>query len=408
MSSNGGEILPRLIVLLALGFVLTGFATLLGPRSTAGIETAPAVTDTEGNGQPAEGRAFDASLRNPESLDAPTEQLPMVLKVLDTRLVAQLTGGAGSHNDTASRWGIHGTDLGHMFWHRDQLYMVFGDTFGEGGLGGRNWQSNSLARLADPVPAEGLHIEEMITGPDGVAKELIPSRKIEGVEKTVIPTNGISIDGRMYLHYMSVTSWGDAGGQWDVRHSGFAYSDDDGRNWNVPESAIWPGGSGFEQVALVRGEDYVYTFGIPGGRWGGVRLRRVAPGSILEKEAYEYWDGAGWTRQADAAALAVPAPVGELSVVWSDRHKLWLMMYLNPGRRAAVLRTAPELVGPWGEEHVVVTADEYPGLYAPYIVPASGADDDVYFTMSMWKPYNVFLMRMKLATGTLTAGNDAT
>jgi hypothetical protein len=70
-----------------------------------------------------------------------------------------------------------------------------------------------------------------------------------------------------------------------------------------------------------------------------------------------------------------------------------------------VLRTAPLLTGPWSEEQLVVTAGDYPGLYAPYIVPMSTLGDDVYFTMSQWGPYNVFLLYMTLEgiPGTLTA-----
>lgn len=318
-----------------------------------------------------------------------------MIAVTDAELVGQLTG-PGSPNETAARWDVYGTDLGHMFWHRDQLYMVFGDTFGEGGMGGENWRSNTLARLADPHPREGLRIEAMITGPEGKAKELIPSRKIDGVEKTVIPTNGISINGRMYLHYMSVSRWGGGTGRWEVGHSGLAYSDDDGQTWTVPESAIWPGGTGFEQVALLRDSSYVYMLGIPGGRFGGVRLRRVAPGRMLDRGAYEYWDGQGWSADPAAAEVVVPSPVGELSVAWNALHQRWMMMYLNAERRAVMLRMAPELTGPWGPEQVVVQSKRDRRYYAPYIVPLNELGGDVFFTLSRWHQYNVFLMRMKL------------
>lgn len=350
----------------------------------------------------------EAKLNSPNSTLAPSDELPMALDIIDTELVSQVTG-ADSLNHTALRWGIYGTDLGHMFWHRDKLYMVFGDTFGEGGLGGKNWRSNALARLADPNPAQGLRIEAMITGPDGAAKELIPSRKIAGIEKTVIPTHGISADGRMYLHYMSVRRWGENSGQWDVRHSGFAYSDNDGQTWYTPRSAVWSQKIGFEQVALVHGGDgYIYTLGIPGGRWGGIRLRRVLPHGILDPQAYEYWNGESWVADPKAAVTIIPPPVGELSVAWSTRHRRWLMMYLNPERHAVVLRTAPDLTGPWAKEQVVVTAEQYPGLYAPYIVPVSELGDDVYFTLSMWGRYNVFLMHMSLqqVSDSLHARND--
>lgn len=44
------------------------------------------------------------------------------------RVVATLTG-PDSINDTFTRYGIYGTDLGHTFDYHDELYMVFGDTF---------------------------------------------------------------------------------------------------------------------------------------------------------------------------------------------------------------------------------------------------------------------------------------
>ncbi|MFC6658288.1 DUF4185 domain-containing protein [Roseibium salinum] len=252
-----------------------------------------------------------------------------------------------------------------------------------------------MARIADPNPHSGLPIETMVTGADGKAKELLASRKIDGVEMTVIPTQGISIDGRMYLHYMSVRHWGKPG-HWDVRHSGIAYSDDNGQNWVVPAEAVEKNAIGFEQVAFVRKNGTLYTFGIPEGRFGGVKLRRVAPRHILARNAYEYWNGTQWVRDAAAAKTIVPGPVGELSVAWSEAHGCWIMMYGDPDKRAVVLRTARQLTGPWGEELIVAKRDDYPGLYGPYIVPGSEIDGELYYTLSQWDPYNVFLMRTSL------------
>lgn len=283
-----------------------------------------------------------------------------------------------------------------MFWHRDQLHMVFGDTFGPGGLGGENWRSNVLARIADPDPRNGFPIESMISGTDGKAKELLPSRKIDGEEMTVIPTQGISLGGRMLLHYMSVREWADTGGVWSVNHSGFAYSDDDGETWVLPAQATWPADSGFEQVAFAIEDGILYTLGIPEGRFGGVQLRRVRPEEVLVKDAYEYWDGRDWTPRPRAAATIVPAPVGELSVAWSESQGRWLMLYLDSAQRAVVLRSAPHLTGPWDEPRTVITAKDYPGLYAPYFVPGREVDSDIYYTLSQWGPYNVFLLHTQL------------
>ncbi|HZD04178.1 MAG TPA: DUF4185 domain-containing protein, partial [Longimicrobiales bacterium] len=148
----------------------------------------------------------DSVAAAPVAPSVPGEEYTPV-EASDTRLLGQITG-SDSVNGTAERWGVHGTDLGHMFWHRGHLYMVFGDTFGKGGRGGRNWRSNTLARLADPDPdRDVLRIESMVTGPGGLARELIPSRKVDGIEKTVIPTNGVSTGDRMILQYMSVRRW---------------------------------------------------------------------------------------------------------------------------------------------------------------------------------------------------------
>jgi hypothetical protein len=317
--------------------------------------------------------------------------MPMIVS---TNVVSQVTGvDSPNHTD---RWDLYGGDLGHMMWHQGSLYMVFGDSFGKPGLLGKHWRSNTMARLADPDPRHGFPIATMMTAPDGTAEELIHSRKIDGLEMTVIPTNGISIDGRMYLDYMSVKHWEATDGAWTVGHSGLAYSDDNGQTWNKPQSAVWPGGTGFEQVAFVRQDDAIYSFGIPEGRFGGVRLRRVAPDRMLDPAAYQYWDGTTWTSDAATAAIIVPAPVGELSVAWSSANHVWVMMYLDQKADTIVLRTAPRLTGPWSDKRTVVTSTQYPGLYAPFIVPGSNVDKDIYYTMSLWSKYNVFLMHTVL------------
>ena len=381
--SPGGPVLSRRSL---LGAAAAGVTTLVG------AVLAPGLTDR------AEGGPAGALLPRGEGLaprgvpdrgtTLPVVSGPAVVSSVDR--VAQLTG-PGSLNDTAARWDVVGADLGHMFWYDGAIYMVFGDTLG---VDGADWRSNTMARIPSPDPAAGLRFGSMITGPAGRAAELLPSLKIDNVEKTVIPTYGIAVGGRMFLHYMSVRHWG-APGQWDVNYSGLAYSDDGGRTWVKDAGARWPGGGNLAQVAMVESGGDVYLFGIPAGRSGGVQLARVAESDLLELSRYTYWDGASWSVDPARATLVVPGPVGELSVAWNSYVRRWLMMYLDVGRSAIVVRSAPELTGPWGPEQVVATAAEYPELYAPYIVPMD-TGRDVYFTMSQSGPYEVYLMRMRL------------
>lgn len=304
--------------------------------------------------------------------------------------VAQVTG-PGSVNDTARRWDVYGADLGHMLWYEGSLYMVFGDTFGPGG---HDWRSNTMARIASPVPSSGLPFASMVTGRGGAAAELLGSKKVDGVEQTVIPTYGIAVGSRMYLHYMSVRHW-TSPGRWQINYSGMAWSDDGGRTWVKDPGTRWPAGSNFGQVAMAEQRGTVYLLGIPAGRFGGVQVARVSSADLLSLGDYRYWDGTTWSADPAAAATVVPAPVGELSVRWSSYLGRWLMMYLDESRAAVVLRTAPQLTGPWTAEQVVTTAAQYPELYAPYLVPVE-TGPDVYFTMSQYGPYEVYLMRARL------------
>jgi hypothetical protein len=281
------------------------------------------------------------------------------------RVVAVLTG-SGSINQTDVRWGVHGTDLGHTFEHDGVVYMVFGDTFGENR---GDWRSNVAAVVTDDDPSDGLTFEAMLEDRPVHAGELIGKSMVPGFEVTVIPTYGMSVGDRMYLHYMAVRQWGEPG-HWDLSASGWAFSDDIGQSWTVDREAMWPGDSNFGQVAIVTVGDYHYVFGIPGGRFGGVHLARVALGKLLELATYDYWDGSAWVSGDAASARDVlPAPVGELSVRWNSQYGKWLMMYLNEDKYAIVLRTADCLAGPWSDELTVTSGREYPQLYAPYILP---------------------------------------
>ncbi len=308
-------------------------------------------------------------------------------------LVAQLTG-PGSVNETDSRYGVFGADLGHTFEHGGELYMVFGDTYGEGR---RDWRSNVGAVIAaDQDPRDGLTFDRMITDRPGHAKELLSPAQVAGDEVTVIPTYGVAVGQRLVLHYMAVREW-ISPGRWNLSSSGLAHSDDGGQTWTTDPAATWPGDSNFGQVAIEKVGDHAYVFGIPGGRFGGVKLARVEQERILEKGAYEYWDGTSWVRDNEGAASAIlPAPVGELSVRWSPHYGKWLMMYLNEEKYAIVLRTADCLAGPWSEERTLVTGAEYPQLYAPYLLPRWNDGPELFFTMSLFGPYNVYLMRTGL------------
>ncbi|WP_163505509.1 DUF4185 domain-containing protein [Fodinicola acaciae] len=328
-------------------------------------------------------------------------------------LVAKLTG-PGSINQTDTRYEFKATDLG-IVWdnNRGQVLTAFGDSYGPGwtgpgaGVGDPatlDWRCNALARSNDHDLADGMTFTDMVTDRPGHAKQLLPCRKDgndAGGEVTTIPTAGVSVGNRAYISYMSVRHWGQAG-SWDTNYAGVAYSDDNGQTWTQPTTARWPNNANFtdpfQMNAYVHKDGYVYMFGTPSGRLGDVHLARVPENSVLTPAAYQYWTGTAWKTGSDTqAAPIVTGPAGELSVQYNTFTHSWLMMYLIDSRGLIILREAPEPTGPWSGARTIVKSSDYPALYGGFMHPWSSGPD-LYFTMSQWNPYNVFLMHTKLST----------
>jgi hypothetical protein len=314
----------------------------------------------------------------------------------DVEFVAFVTGpDAPSQTDVT--YDVYGTDLGSMFDLDGTLYIAFGDTFGcclprEGGAGGENWRNNVLGYTTDRQLEDGITLDGMIVDNEGKARAVLEKNRLD---ITVIPTNGIAIDGRMYLHYMAVRRWGTPG-RWTLGRSGWGYSDDGGETWTQPPESIWMGDTNFGQAALVLRDDDLYVFGIHGGRFGGVALARVPSDQVLDMAAYTYWDGSHWSGELDSAVEIVRSPVGELSVAWNDFLGRWIMTYLDEHQRAIVIREAPELTGPWSDPQMLVAGNDYPSLYGAFLHPWASDGETIYFNMSQWGPYNVLLMRARL------------
>jgi len=337
-----------------------------------------------------------------------TQDDPFVLTgVRELTQVAQLTG-PGAVNDT-ERAGVAGTDLGSMINLGDRTYFLFGDTFGErdpdsyGGQGGF-WRSNVSAWTTDADPADGISFAGWAPADGlGLAEALVEGDHDanDGTgEVTKIPTYGFAVEDTLYLSYMSVTHWGDAG-KWDANYARLARSTDRGASW-TPIDVQWPGDSNFVQIAVAParedGVDRLYIWGIPSGRFGGVALMRVAMTreAVEDIQAYEYFtglDAAGrpnWSSDPARATLVVEGTIGELSVMWSDYLDRWIMTYSDAGN--AYIREGLTPWGAWGDALELVPGSEYPGLYSPYLNPRYVANGGrtIYFTLSLWGPYNVF------------------
>ena len=343
----------------------------------------------------------DTSTVNP--VDAPFR----LADVTDITQLCQLTGPApAGANDTTPEM-VAGTDLGHMFDSGGKTWFTFGDTFGERaegmtGGGGTIWRSNVMAWTTDAEPSDCITFDGWITDEVGWAKELLESKKRDNDEMTVIPTNGFAANGAMYLHYMSVRHWGDPG-EWETNYAGLARSSDEGQTWTKLEDVTWPGDGSFQQVAVGKIGDELFFWGIPSGRLGGMSLMKVAEADVEDLAAYRYLSAVAddgtptWSEDPAAAITIIDRPTGELSVAWNPYLERWLLTTMADNANAVIYEGLNPW-GPWSEPVSLFTQEELPGLYAPFMHAPYVADDGrtIYFTLSLWGPYNVFWYRAEL------------
>jgi len=340
----------------------------------------------------------------PSTEAAAREPAPAAPNVLRVQEIAKQTG-ANSVNRTDKRWQVDGTDLGIM-WESapGEIAVAFGDTVGRGfqppgGMGG-DWRSNVLAFSTDTDLSDGMTYDRMVTDGRCHAAELLSSRKLDNVEMTTIPTSGFALDGRQYMSYMSLRTWNSVPGTFYTNYGGIAYSDDGGQTWTKDRYARWDnifGLSSFQVSAMVPHGEHIYMFGTPSTRLGSVGLARVAADQILNTTAYQYWRDGQWTPVGGAAGATpvVDAPVGELSVRYAADRGVWQMSYLDTTRAAIVVRESATPQGAWSEPTPTVTVFDHPELYGGFIHPWSGGND-LYFNISTWSDYNVYLVRAEL------------
>ncbi|MTE11897.1 DUF4185 domain-containing protein [Nocardia aurantiaca] len=335
---------------------------------------------------------------------------PVAPPALDSLALVNQVTGHGSTNRTDMRWSVDGTDLGIMWESKPgQIAVAFGDTFGKGwgpvgaGTPDQDWRSNSIAFSSNRDLSRGLRLDTFAQDSRCHAAEILSSRKVDNFEITTIPTSGFALNGRQYLTYMSVARWSrHKPGMWWTNLGGLAWSDDNGRTWTKSEWARWDNVFGlgrFQVMSMTPHHGYVYMFGTPNGRFGTIALARVPTDQVLNKSAYQYWIGDTWVPAIGPddllATPVVSGTAGELSVRFDKSTGQWQMLYLDLDRHAIVLRTAAEPQGAWTDPVTLVDSNDYPTTYGGYIHPWSRGKN-LYFTMSAWNSYNVYLMHATL------------
>lgn len=310
-------------------------------------------------------------------------------------------------NNTAGKWNVGGTDLGIIWEMEPQTYGIFfGDTFGQDfvpnagnpGPNGGSWRSNVLAFSADNQLDDGLTFSSMATDNAGNARELVPGGKDQSGNGnlTSIPSAAIRANGADYVHYFNIKNWTG----WITNYSGLYKSVDKGQTWKKCETVVFPANSHFGMAGYFKKDGYVYMIGTHAGRNNPAYLARFKEADIENPGQYEYWNSASgnWIAGDESnASIIINDKVGELSFIYNTPHKKWIIAYFNETRYNITMRTAENITGPWSGPYELASGNQYAQLYGSYFHPLSASGDNLYFLMSMWMPYNVFLMKAELA-----------
>ncbi|MBQ9197569.1 MAG: DUF4185 domain-containing protein [Clostridia bacterium] len=287
--------------------------------------------------------------------------------------------GEYSINRTRSRWNVATADIGCMCLHNGKLYFFFGDTLG--GARGQDWlYSNVVAYSTDFDYTNGIRFDGYLTGEKGrVAPVLQGAFGAQGRpnEYTCIPTGAISLNGALYMCFMSVALW--QGDDWDCNCGGIMKSTDDGVTWQRLEIS-WPGDSKFCQMAPVYNEadGYVYVTGITGGRLNSARMMRVPADQYEVFDAYEYlvgYDGNGqplWKSGEEGLYNdfeLIRGRVWEPCMMYNEYLGEWIVSYKDAA--GIQLYTAYSPAGPYMRAASIPYAhDSSAGYYAVFMHPA--------------------------------------
>jgi hypothetical protein len=124
-----------------------------------------------------------------------------------TRWIADLTGTRTS----SGAFGVGGTDLGIPVRQPDgQIAYVFGDTFEEDRAGGPGWRSPVLLRSPPGLGPDGIVFTSAAGGQ--YARQILDYDHADPEFSTWLPSDVITLGGRMYLHFIVNAGLGNVAG----------------------------------------------------------------------------------------------------------------------------------------------------------------------------------------------------
>lgn len=353
-------------------------------------------------------------------------------------------------SQTTTRYNIDGTDLGSSFEHNGKVIFLFGDTISQDVSAVNYGAGDSFAWSTTTDPEAPLTLN-FYTNTNGTPRFIRPGQGIN-MGGNNVPNSGISLsDGIYFVSNIGADSL--AGKPSDrsilIRFDEQAETFTAGRTLSAS-----PGHFIFTSVHKF-GSDVV-IFGEGNYRASDIYLSTVPASSFATGAGTKYFAGLvngqpTWTTSESGAVPVIqdnpmngPAwpndtpSIGNMSVVYSEELKLWLMTY-DGGQTPQALATkgvyftyAQQPWGPWAAPQLIFNADRdnargkflhdpsvvpnppgdglngptiggndpvtTPGaVYAPFLIErftrVAGDRLKIYYVLSTWNPYTVVKMR---------------
>lgn len=338
------------------------------------------------------------------------------------------------------QYNLSSTDLGFPFYDEElgRLYVSFGDTNNYNTAdGGNEFQSNVTLYTNNLDFSQGIKWEGALQGQNGATRQVTPicqrvlsinNARWGGVSlgdvtnttvNSCIPTGVLVLDGTYYMWYMETSDFLPTG-EWIVYRNCVVKSSDKGATWTKIDGLNWVCrdaddnegiAPNFGQIYPLDGNDgYVYIYGIPGGRSGGVKLGRVAYADIEDFEKYEYYRGkksdgsVDWRKGSNGLksiktynnSYIVSPMCGELCVNYNPYLQRYIMTYMQ-GNTSIVVRRSKTPWGEWSDSDSIMTQSDLNGLYGGFTCPGLYTDNGkrMYMFVSEWYPvYNVHFIEV--------------
>lgn len=329
--------------------------------------------------------------------------------------------------------GVGGTDLGFLFEGGKQfapagkssLWVggLFGDTF-DGFNGEGAWRSPVMMRTSNrDFVHGGIKWDNAVRGGAGILdypmgiKNGDPKRHDQGCF-SIIPNDAIQLPDNHYMGMgFRVKNWDTQPGNQDMCHTHsntwfhstephaetweFAYDMEFGDGaerglgyqwWNENREQYFQNAT----FLMPPGQDYVYVFGTPEGRYSGtdkagVYLRRCHWKHLWERSKWDFWgfqDGRWqWGKAVWPTPILKPTvpltPIGEINAQWiAGKVRLTYM----DGALGAICRTADAPDGVWSAPAILVNGIEAGAhaMYAPSLHPWNTDTENAAFNIATW------------------------